>query len=268
MAETRRSSPDFARALALAAIRETFEETGSRSASADCGAPEDPPEGAWTRFAATGVYRRRSTASISLARAITPPGRPQALRRALLRRRRVARSPIARPASSTPRPNSSNSSGRRSTRRCELDIAADHPRGARRSRRGGASGHGPRAAAPVLSPAARPGLARRIVKSGGDGLALRRREPGGERRSTRRDRPGRCAGCDQSAPWRFRRVRQGRRRRLRATQPTSSSKAASASTRSRRSSSKRAISPAINARHWRAWRRASDAACGSSSRNR
>ena len=69
--------------------------------------------------------------------------------------------------------------------------------------------------------------------------------------STRRDRPARCAGCDQSAPWRFRRVRQATQASASSAQPTSSSKAASAATRSRRSSSKRAVSPAIGARHWR-----------------
>ena len=76
LAQTRRSSPDFARALALAAVRETFEETGLALGVADCGAPEDPPEGAWTRFAATGVYPALDGLDF-LARAITPPGRPR-----------------------------------------------------------------------------------------------------------------------------------------------------------------------------------------------
>jgi 8-oxo-dGTP pyrophosphatase MutT (NUDIX family) len=69
-----RPSPGFARALALAAIRETFEETGLAIGVSGCGAPENPPPGAWTRFAATGV--RPSLDAIDfLARAITPPGR-------------------------------------------------------------------------------------------------------------------------------------------------------------------------------------------------
>ena len=51
-ARVRRPSPHFARALALAAIRETFEETGLLLGSKDFGAPENPPPGAWTDFAA------------------------------------------------------------------------------------------------------------------------------------------------------------------------------------------------------------------------
>jgi 8-oxo-dGTP pyrophosphatase MutT (NUDIX family) len=75
-AHVRRPSPDFARALALAAIRETFEETGLAIGVADYGAPENPPAGAWTRFAATGVYPALDAVDF-LARAITPPGRPR-----------------------------------------------------------------------------------------------------------------------------------------------------------------------------------------------
>ena len=74
LAQTRHTSPDFARALALAAIREMFEETGLALGLADCGAPENPPEGAWERFAATGVYPALDGLDL-LARAITPPGR-------------------------------------------------------------------------------------------------------------------------------------------------------------------------------------------------
>jgi 8-oxo-dGTP pyrophosphatase MutT (NUDIX family) len=73
-ARVRRPSPGFARALALAAIRETFEETGLVIGVADHGAPENPPPGAWTRFAATGVYPALDAIDF-LARAITPPGR-------------------------------------------------------------------------------------------------------------------------------------------------------------------------------------------------
>jgi 8-oxo-dGTP pyrophosphatase MutT (NUDIX family) len=76
LAQTRHSSPDFARALALAALRETFEETGLAIGVADCGAPANPPEGAWARFAATGVYPALDGLDF-LARAITPPGRPK-----------------------------------------------------------------------------------------------------------------------------------------------------------------------------------------------
>ena len=75
-ARVRRPSPSFARALALAAIRETFEETGLAIGVADYGAPENPPPGAWTRFAATGVTPALDAIDF-LARAITPPGRPR-----------------------------------------------------------------------------------------------------------------------------------------------------------------------------------------------
>ncbi len=71
-----RPSPAFARAVALAAIRETFEETGIAVGVADCGAPENPPPGAWERFAAAGVYPALDGVDF-LARAITPPGRPR-----------------------------------------------------------------------------------------------------------------------------------------------------------------------------------------------
>ena len=74
LAGTRRTSPEFARALALAAIRETFEETGLALGVTDRGAPESPPAGAWTRFAATGVFPTLEGIDF-LARAITPPGR-------------------------------------------------------------------------------------------------------------------------------------------------------------------------------------------------
>ena len=76
MAETRRPSPGLARALALAAIRETFEETGLAVGVADGGAQRRPPAGAWTRFAATGVAPALDRLDL-VARAITPPGRPR-----------------------------------------------------------------------------------------------------------------------------------------------------------------------------------------------
>ena len=75
-ARVRRPSPSFARALALAAIRETFEKTGLAVGVPDYGAPENPPPGAWTRFAATGVHPALDAIDF-LARAITPPGRPR-----------------------------------------------------------------------------------------------------------------------------------------------------------------------------------------------
>ena len=69
-----RPSPGFARAIALAAIRETFEETGLALGVSDFGAPDAAPPGAWARFAATGVYPALDDIDF-LARAITPPGR-------------------------------------------------------------------------------------------------------------------------------------------------------------------------------------------------
>jgi 8-oxo-dGTP pyrophosphatase MutT (NUDIX family) len=74
MAETHRPSPGLARALALAAIRETFEETGLAVGVAAAGAASRPPAGAWTRFAATGVLPSLDRLDL-VARAITPPGR-------------------------------------------------------------------------------------------------------------------------------------------------------------------------------------------------
>ncbi len=76
LARTRHVSPHYARALALAAIRETFEETGLALGVADLGAPDAPPEGAWARFAETGIFPTLEGVDF-LARAITPPGRPR-----------------------------------------------------------------------------------------------------------------------------------------------------------------------------------------------
>jgi 8-oxo-dGTP pyrophosphatase MutT (NUDIX family) len=73
-ARVRRPSPGFARALVLAAIRETFEETGLAIGLVGLGAPDNPPPGAWARFAATGVHPSLDAIDF-LARAITPPGR-------------------------------------------------------------------------------------------------------------------------------------------------------------------------------------------------
>ena len=73
---TGRSSSDYARGLALAAIRETFEETGLALGVRDHGAPEEPPNEAWRQFAATGVFPALDGIDF-LARAITPPGRPR-----------------------------------------------------------------------------------------------------------------------------------------------------------------------------------------------
>jgi 8-oxo-dGTP pyrophosphatase MutT (NUDIX family) len=76
LARTRRPSAAFARALALAALRETFEETGLALGVAGYGAPPRPPAGAWARFAAAGIFPALDGLDF-VARAITPPGRPR-----------------------------------------------------------------------------------------------------------------------------------------------------------------------------------------------
>jgi len=75
MREMRRPSPGKARALALAAIRETFEETGLLLGSKG-GKPRATPEGPWTAFAEAGVQPDLSNVHF-VARAITPPRRPR-----------------------------------------------------------------------------------------------------------------------------------------------------------------------------------------------
>ncbi|MGU3494248.1 NUDIX hydrolase [Xanthobacteraceae bacterium A53D] len=68
-----RPSPVRARALAAAAIRETFEETGLLLGTTDAGAPEVPgPD--WQAFAEHGVYPNLESLTFVM-RAITPPGR-------------------------------------------------------------------------------------------------------------------------------------------------------------------------------------------------
>jgi 8-oxo-dGTP pyrophosphatase MutT (NUDIX family) len=69
-------SAGIARALALAAIRETFEETGFIIGDADCGTPEAPPEGAWSAYAAHGIYPNLEGLHL-IARAVTPAGQPK-----------------------------------------------------------------------------------------------------------------------------------------------------------------------------------------------
>jgi 8-oxo-dGTP pyrophosphatase MutT (NUDIX family) len=63
---------DIARALALAAIRETFEETGLVIGDRGPVAGAVPP-GPWAKFVQTGFYPDPSTLQF-IARAITPPG--------------------------------------------------------------------------------------------------------------------------------------------------------------------------------------------------
>lgn len=65
-----------ARALALAAIRETFEETGLMLGSKDYGTPEVAPDGPWASFVEAGVFPELDALHF-IARAITPPKRPK-----------------------------------------------------------------------------------------------------------------------------------------------------------------------------------------------
>lgn len=67
-----RPSPFGARAIALAAIRETFEETGLLIGAADMGAPQTPPPGVWSDFAARGIFPSLEDIHF-IGRAITPP---------------------------------------------------------------------------------------------------------------------------------------------------------------------------------------------------
>jgi 8-oxo-dGTP pyrophosphatase MutT (NUDIX family) len=76
MAMTTRPSESRARALALAAIRETFEETGILLGTTDYGVPDPVPDGPWTAFRDEGVFPDLETLQV-VARAITPPKRPK-----------------------------------------------------------------------------------------------------------------------------------------------------------------------------------------------
>src|SRR5262249_48602938 len=68
-----RPSRDKARALVLAAIRETFEETGIML-GAKAGAPMRSPGGPWDAFVQQGVVPDLAPVHF-IARAITPPAR-------------------------------------------------------------------------------------------------------------------------------------------------------------------------------------------------
>ena len=72
MACLRRPSTSAARAVAMAAIRETFEETGVLLGVKEFGAPENAPPGAWSDFAARGVFPALEDIHF-IGRAVTPP---------------------------------------------------------------------------------------------------------------------------------------------------------------------------------------------------
>jgi 8-oxo-dGTP pyrophosphatase MutT (NUDIX family) len=77
MRAVRRPNPRRARALVLAAIRETFEETGLLLGIAKADLPADPglTTGAmWTAFAQAGIHPDLGNIHF-VVRAITPPGR-------------------------------------------------------------------------------------------------------------------------------------------------------------------------------------------------
>jgi 8-oxo-dGTP pyrophosphatase MutT (NUDIX family) len=67
-----RPSPAGARSLALAAIRETFEETGLLLGTHEFGPPDGTPAGPWQEFANHGVYPDLEDLHF-IGRAITPP---------------------------------------------------------------------------------------------------------------------------------------------------------------------------------------------------
>jgi 8-oxo-dGTP pyrophosphatase MutT (NUDIX family) len=76
LARVVRPSSSRNRALALAAIRETYEETGLMLGSKDFGAPEIEIDGPWGAFVEAGVFPELDTLQF-VARAITPPRRPK-----------------------------------------------------------------------------------------------------------------------------------------------------------------------------------------------
>ncbi len=76
LARVTRPSPQRARALALAAIRETFEETGLLLGTKSYGPPEQVPPGPWSAFRERGVFPDLEALQL-IARAITPPRRPK-----------------------------------------------------------------------------------------------------------------------------------------------------------------------------------------------
>jgi 8-oxo-dGTP pyrophosphatase MutT (NUDIX family) len=76
LAKAPRMTPQRCRALAMAAIRETFEETGLMIGNADFGRPEKVPTGTWREFADQGLFPTPDALTF-IARAITPPRRPR-----------------------------------------------------------------------------------------------------------------------------------------------------------------------------------------------
>jgi 8-oxo-dGTP pyrophosphatase MutT (NUDIX family) len=75
-ARVSRPPHSLGRALALAAIRETYEETGLMLGTREHGPPETAPEGTWTAFRERGVLPDLEPLQV-IARAVTPPRRPR-----------------------------------------------------------------------------------------------------------------------------------------------------------------------------------------------
>jgi 8-oxo-dGTP pyrophosphatase MutT (NUDIX family) len=76
MAKATRMTGQRCRALAMAAIRETFEETGLMIGTAEYGEPASAPDGVWREFAGKGLHPTPDVLTF-VARAITPPKRPR-----------------------------------------------------------------------------------------------------------------------------------------------------------------------------------------------
>jgi 8-oxo-dGTP pyrophosphatase MutT (NUDIX family) len=75
-AKVARGGESLGRVLALAAIRETYEETGLLLGTRDYGPPDSAPAGTWTAFREAAVLPDLEALHF-VARAITPPGRPR-----------------------------------------------------------------------------------------------------------------------------------------------------------------------------------------------
>jgi 8-oxo-dGTP pyrophosphatase MutT (NUDIX family) len=71
-----KASPALSRALALAAVRETFEETGLVLGAKSYVAAHTHPPGPWSDYAAHGLTPNLAAFRF-ITRAITPPGRPR-----------------------------------------------------------------------------------------------------------------------------------------------------------------------------------------------
>ena len=76
LARVTRPTVQRARALGLAAIRETFEETGLLLGTKEYGPPASAPPGPWESFRERGVLPNLEALQL-VARAITPPKRPK-----------------------------------------------------------------------------------------------------------------------------------------------------------------------------------------------